>query len=366
MKLIPWSQPDLKTEDKRLLIKSFDSTWISGGYYIQKFEESFSKFVGTKAAISVNNGTSAISLVFQTLKLKPGDEIIIPGFGYLAAANLALQYNLKPIFVDVDIDSFCVEACKIEKKITNKTKLIVVINTYGNVCDLKEIIKIGKKYSLPVLEDSAESLGSTYFKKQSGTLGDFGTYSFQATKTITTGEGGMVIAKNNNKYLKRMSLIRSHGVDKKRYYHILPGNNYRLTNLQASIGYSQLKRIKKIKLIRKKIFNIYLDTLKRNKDISFQIFNKNVDPLVWTLAVRLNHKKDINRDLIIKKMLNNKIETRNGFYSPNYLKIFKKFWSKSLVNSDRLSKYIICLPFYNNLKKKEILYIAEKFLKTIS
>ena len=366
MKLIPWSQPDLKIEDRNLLVKSFDSTWISGGHYIQKFEKEFSKFTGVKAALSVNNGTSAINLVYQTLKLKPGDEIIIPGFGYLAAANLAIQYNLKPIFVDVDINTYCIDVGKIEKKITNKTKLIVIINTYGNVCDLKEIIQIGKKYSLPILEDSAESLGSTYFKKQSGTFGDFGTYSFQATKTITTGEGGMVITKNNNKYLKKMSLIRSHGVDKKRYYHILPGNNFRLTNLQAAIGYSQLKRIKKIKLIRKNIFNIYYDTLKENKDISFQFFNQNIDPLVWTFAIRLNEKKNVNRDKIIKKMLDNKIETRNGFYSPNYLKIFKKFWSKNLVNSDSLSKYIICLPFYNNLKKKEILYISKKLLKIIS
>ncbi len=366
MKLIPWSNPDLKSEDRNLLLKSFNSTWISGGYYVEKFEKLFSKFVGTSAALSVNNGTSAINLVYQTLNLKPGDEIIIPGFGYLAAANLALQYNLKPIFVDVNIDTFCIDVSKIEKKITKRTKLIVIINTYGNVCDLKEIIRIGKKYSIPVLEDSAESLGSTYFKKQSGTLGDFGTYSFQATKTITTGEGGMVIAKNNNKYLKKMRLIRNHGVDKKRYYHILPGNNYRLTNLQASIGYSQLNRIKKIKLLRKNIYNIYCDTLKNNKDISFQVFNQNVDPLVWTFAIKLNDKKNINRDKIIKKMLDNKIETRNGFYSPNNLNIFKSFWSKNLINSDRLSKYIICLPFYNNLKKKEILYISEKLLKIIS
>ena len=189
-KIIPWSQAHFISNEKFHLNRALDSTWVSGGEYVQKFEREFSKYIKSDFALSVNNGTSAIHLAYLALKLKAGDEIIIPSFGYLAAANLALLMNLKPVFADVDLETFCVDFSSIKKKITKKTKLIVVINTYGNVCDLKPILKLAKLKKIDVLEDSAESLGSKYYNKNSGTLADIGTFSFQATKTITTGEGG--------------------------------------------------------------------------------------------------------------------------------------------------------------------------------
>ena len=134
-------------------------------------------------------------LVYLAMGLKRGDEIIVPGFGYMAAANIALQMGIKPVFADVDPETFCVTAENIMKKINSKTKLIVVIHTYGNMCDLNSIIKIAKKKNIPVLEDSAESFGSKYEGRQSGGIADIGTFSFQATKTITTGEGGMIVTK---------------------------------------------------------------------------------------------------------------------------------------------------------------------------
>ncbi|MDA9605013.1 DegT/DnrJ/EryC1/StrS family aminotransferase [Candidatus Pelagibacter sp.] len=366
MKLIPWAKPSLNKVDKKFLIKSFDSNWISDGYYVKKLETNFAKFLKSKNSLTVNNGTSAIHLIYLALNLQKGDEIIFPAYGYMAASNLALQIGIKPIFVDVNPETFCIDVSKIKKKISKKTKLIVIINTYGNLCDFDEIKKIRKETGILILEDAAESLGSTFKNKQSGTFGDFGTFSFQATKIITTGEGGMVTTNSSTDFFNKLKLYRNHGVDKKRYLHVLPGTNFRLTNLQASLGYSQLKRIKLIKERRKQIFSIYQDIFKGNKNIRLQKFNRNVNPLIWTLAIYLNGRKKLNRDKLIASMMKKNIETRNGFYSPNRLKIYHKFRSKDLKVSDNISKNIICLPIYNSLSNKDVRYIANSFLKLVN
>ena len=361
-KIIPWSQAHFISNEKFHLNKAFDSTWISGGSYVKKFENKFCKFIKSNYALSVNNGTSAIHLVYLALKLKKGDEIIIPSFGYLAAANLALLMGLKPVFADVNLETFCIDLQSIKKKITSKTKLIVVINTYGNVCDLNPIIKFAKLKKINVLEDSAESIGSKYSNKNSGTLADIGTFSFHATKTITTGEGGMVITKKNKQFKNLLNLFRNHGIKNKRYMHLVPGHNFRLTNLQASIGYTQIKNFNKISQNRKQSYNLYIKLLKNEKGFKLQKFDKKVNPIVWTMAIVLDDKFFGKRDLIIKKMFKRGIETRNGFFSTNRLSIFKKFYSKDLQNSDFLSKNIICLPLFNGIKKKEIRYIVKTFL----
>jgi perosamine synthetase len=364
MKLIQWAKPNLNSIDRKFLIQSFNSNWISGGYFVDEFEKNLATFLKTKNVLTVNNGTSAIHIIYLALNLKKDDEIIFPAYGYMAASNIALQFGIKPVFVDVDHETFCIDINKIKKKITKKTKLIVVINTYGNICDFVELKKIRKETGILILEDAAESLGSTFGNKQSGTLGDFGTFSLHATKNITTGEGGIVTTSDYESY-NIIKLYRSHGVDTRRYFHILPGGNFRLTNLQAAIGYSQLKRIKLIKKKRKEIFFLYKDLFKKNKKIQLQKFNTNINPMVWTLAINLDNKKNINRDKIIEMMLKKKIETRNGFYSPNRLKIYNKYRSNDLKVSDTLSKYIICLPLHNSLSNKNVKYIAKNFLELI-
>tara|TARA_S200000501_G_C20822312_1_gene743430 strand:- start:401 stop:1498 length:1098 start_codon:yes stop_codon:yes gene_type:complete len=364
MKFIPWAKPSLNRLDKKFLIKSFDSNWISGGNFVNKLENSFAKFLKSKKTLTVNNGTSAIHIIYLALNLKRGDEIILPAYGYMAASNLALQMGIKPVFVDVDHETFCINVNKIRKKITKKTKLIVAINTYGNVCDFKELKKIRKETGIFILEDAAESLGSTLNDRQSGTFGDFGTFSFQATKNITTGEGGIVVT-NNKEIYKKMSLYRNHGIYKERYLHIVPGNNFRLTNLQASIGFSQLKRIKLIKKRRNEIFFLYKELFRKNRNIKLQKFNQNVNPMVWTLAINLDYKKNLKRNKLIDLMMRRNIETRNGFYSPNRLRIYKKFKSNDLDISDKISENIICLPLYNALSNKNVKYIAKNFLELI-
>ena len=362
MNIIPWAKPDYYGYEKKYINQALKSTWLSEGKFVKKLENKVCKFVNSKFAISVTSCTAALHLAYLALELKRGDEVIIPGYGYLAAANIALQMGLKPIFAEVDLETFCITSKNIEKKITLKTKLIVVSNTYGNVCDFDSIIKIGKTNKIPILEDSAESFGSLYKKKQSGTLGEIGTYSFQATKTITTGEGGMIVTRMDKHFIKKLKLYRNHGVKDKRYYHYVPGGNFRLTNIQAAIGCAQLKKIATIISKRKKIYHYYSDLFKNIDGLKLQIFSPKVKPVIWTFAIVLDPEAFVNRDKIIKYMKTKSIETRSGFYSPNRLPLYKGCDTFNLKYSEKLSKNIICLPFFASLKEKEMEYIAKTLL----
>tara|TARA_B100001971_G_scaffold67933_1_gene62550 strand:- start:53 stop:1159 length:1107 start_codon:yes stop_codon:yes gene_type:complete len=360
--MIPWARPNYHGDEKKYVNQALKSTWLGDGIFMKNFEKKFSNYINSKSALSVANGTIAFNLIYLAMGLKKGDEVIIPGFGYLAAANIALQMGIKPVFADVDIKTFCVTAKNIEKKITYKTKLIVVIHTYGNVCDLDPIIKIAKFKKIPVLEDAAESFGSLYKGRQSGGVADIGTYSFHATKTITTGEGGMIVTNKNKEFIERLRAFRDHGVKITRYYHYLPGTNFRLTNIQAALGYAQLKSFSKIITERRRVYEYYGKLFKNIDGIRLQIFSSKIDPVVWTFAIVLDPEVFIHRDKIIKKMKDQGIETRNGFYSPCRLPIYKKYKTSHLKNSNKLSKNIICLPFFTSLKEKEMDYIAKTLL----
>tara|TARA_Y100000590_G_scaffold470031_1_gene661495 strand:+ start:3941 stop:5041 length:1101 start_codon:yes stop_codon:yes gene_type:complete len=360
--MIPWAKPNYHGYEEKYVRQALKSTWLSDGSFIRNFEKEFSNYIDSKFAISVTNGTTALHLVYLAMGLKKGDEIIIPGFGYLAAANIALQMGLKPVFADVDLETFCITAENIKKRITSKTKLIVVIHTYGNVCDLKPIMKVAKKKRIMVLEDSAESFGSKYYGKQSGSVGDIGTFSFQATKTITTGEGGMIVTNKDKNFTDRLKAFRNHGVKITRYYHHLPGHNFRLTNVQAAIGYAQLKRFSKIISERKRVYKYYKRIFKNEEGLKPQLFLTEIKPVVWTFALLLDPKIFINRDKIIQKMKEKGVETRNGFYSPCRLPLYHRYKTSHLKNSNNLSKNIICLPFFTSLKEKEMDYIAKTLL----
>ena len=357
-KFIPWASPKLFSLEKKLVLDALNSNWISGGYYIDKFENSLKKYLKTKYAFLVTNGTSALHLAYLGCGLKRNDEILIPAFGYLAAANIAMLMGLKIRFVDVDKKTFCMSLENLKKKVTKNTKAVVTINTYGNMYELKKISNFLKKKNIVFIEDAAESLGSKLNNKHSGTFGDIGTFSFHATKNLTTGEGGLVIT-NNKKYAKKIELYRSHGVLKKRYFHIVHGHNFRLTNFQAALGIAQLSKINHIIKIRKKIYKKYLSEIKKiNKKIIIQKIENNCNYVPWTFALVIDNNFNVKRDKLIKEFNKKKIETRNGFYSPNKLQIFKN--SKGLVSSDELSKKIICLPIHLNMKILDVIKIINR------
>lgn len=344
--------------EEKYLVEALHSSWISGGPFVDRLERELAVFSGSPFVLAASNGTTAIHLVYLGMGLQPGDEVIVPGFCYLAAANIALQMGIKPVFAEVDPETYCVTAEAIEAVLTPRTKLIVVVHTYGNVCEMDDIMSLSKSKGIPVLEDAAESFASKYKGRQSGAIAQFGTYSFQATKTITTGEGGMVLT-DNEALAQKMALYRSHGVLGRRYWHELPGHNFRLTNLQAALGCAQLERLDSIIKERKRIHRTYTAALKGNEGLRLQTFRPEVDPVLWALAVELDPVAyPQGRDKVMEQLMEEGIETRNGFYAASQLPIYPD--CAALPICERLANNVISLPTFASLNDQQINDISSK------
>lgn len=355
---IPWSQPDFWGLEEQYLVEALRSTWISGGAFVNRFEREVAAFCRLPFALSSSNGTTAIHLAYLGMGLRPGDEVIVPGFCYLAAANIALQMGVKPVFAEVDPDTFCVTAAAIEAVMTPRTKLIVAVHTYGNVCEMDEIMSLSQSKGVLVLEDAAESFASKHKGRQSGAIAQLGAYSFQATKTITTGEGGMVVT-DDEALARKMTLYRSHGVLSRRYWHELPGHNFRLTNLQAALGCAQLQRLDSIIKERKRVHRTYTAALKDIAGIRLQVFGSEVDPVLWTLALELDPAAYTQgRDKLIEQLAAEGIETRNGFYAASQLPIYPE--CEPLPICERLANNVISLPTFPSLDDQRINHISSR------
>lgn len=359
MKNIPWASPHYWGNEERYVVDALRSSWISGGAYVERLEEDFARFCDVPYAIAASNGTTALHMAYLALNIGPGDEVIVPGFGFMAAANIALHVGAKPVFSEVSADSWCMTASDVEKCITPKTKAIVPIHTYGNVCDMSPIMELAQSKGLIVIEDAAESIGSKYKGKMSGTIAPVGIYSFHATKTITTGEGGAVVT-NDVELRDRMRLFRSHGMSTRRYWHEVAGHNFRLTNMQAAIGCAQLEQIDKIICERDRVYQIYKDMLENMDGVVLQKYSEQVDPVVWAIAIALDISAfPQGRDKVIDRLKEMGIETRPGFYSANTMPHI--YGEMHLPICEHLSRQVISLPSSPTLTKEEIEYVCASF-----
>ncbi|MBI4945432.1 MAG: DegT/DnrJ/EryC1/StrS family aminotransferase [Bacteroidetes bacterium] len=359
---IPWTKPDFWGNEIKYVTDALESSWISGGTYLDKLENDFKKVLDKKHVLAVSNGTTAIHLAYLGLGLKPNDEVVVPGFSFLAASNIALHMGLKPVFAEVDPDTWCLSPKHLPKYISSKTKAIIPIHTYGNVCNMNKIMRIAKEKKIAVIEDCAESLFSKYKGNYCGSFGNISTFSFQATKTITTGEGGLV-ATDSEDLNKKMMLYRSHGMDRSKsfYWHEVPGHNFRLTNFQAAMGVAQFEKINVILSERKRVYEEYKKHLTGVDGIVLQKIEKDVDPVIWALALKL-HSKNFpqGRDKVIEQLREKGIETRPGFFASSLLKIYKKH---SLPICENISRHVLSLPTFPSLKNAEISFVCNELLQ---
>ncbi|MFP3485731.1 MAG: DegT/DnrJ/EryC1/StrS family aminotransferase [Vulcanisaeta sp.] len=246
-------RPWINDDDINLVIEVLRSGQLSaiGGKWNTALEQELSKYLGVKHAIAVSNGTVALHVALKALGVGPGDEVITTPFTFAASATAILHANAIPVFADIDRETLNISPAYIEEVISDRTKAIVVVHLAGYPAEMDEIMKIARERGLYVIEDTAQALGAMYRGKFAGSIGDVGTFSFYPTKTITTGEGGAVVT-NNDEVARIARLLRSHGETAKYYYELL-GYNYRMTEFQAALGYSQLRRIEEI-IKRKEAF----------------------------------------------------------------------------------------------------------------
>lgn len=363
MKTIPWANAVFGGNEKKYVMEALDSTWISGGYFVDTLEKEFLAFHKADYGLSVSNGTTALHLALLSAGIHRGDEVIVPGFTFVAPVNMIIACGATPIFVEIDQDTWLLDPSSIEKAITPKTKAIIIVNLYGNVCDMEPICAIAAKYKLLIIEDNAESPFSTYNGQYTGTIGDIGCFSFQATKTITTGEGGFVITKHKNIYNK-MCIIRDHGMQKdKRYWHTHIGYNFRLTNLQAAIGLAQLEQIDTIIADRARIYEKYTERLSIQSGIQLQYYTENINPVVWALVLKIDQNIfKCDRDTLIQKMKQKGIETRPGFYPCTVLPLYSEYTKNSLPICEDVGENLISLPFFVSLSDNDIDCICDTLL----
>lgn len=357
---IPISRPNLVREDLSEIKKCFDSTWISSkSLWVEKFEEEFSKKVsGTKYSVSVNSGTSALFLALKALNIGPNDEVILPTLTMIATVNAVTWVGAKPVLVDsTSYNDWNINLQEIEKKITKKTKAILPVHIYGYPCDMDEINKIAKKHGLFVIEDAAEAMGTLYKGKKAGSYGDISCFSLYVNKIITTGNGGMVCTNNRDIYklIKKLSFFDFN--EKIHFKHNLIGYNLVLSGLQAALGLSQLKRFEQVLHKRRQIFDWYYKNLK-DTNIKFISSHHKNDPNYWFPAIIVDNAK--TKNVIVRELLRNKIETRNFFLPIHLQPVYKnKFNEEKYPVSEFFLERGILLPSFFDLSFAQVSNICK-------
>ena len=359
LKDVPLYEPLLGNLEKKYVNNCLDTNWISSkGKYVKLFENEFKNFIKTKYAISICNGTAALHVALLALGIKSKDEVITPTFTYIATANSINYVGASVKFVDSKISSWQIDEDKIIESINSKTKAILIPHIYGQTCEMAKIKKICKKNKLFLIEDCAEAFGSYYKNKHVGTFGDVSTFSFFGSKTITTGEGGMVVT-NNYKIAKKAEELKMVGNDKDKYYwHNIIGYNYRMTNICAAIGLGQLSRAKKILAKKRRIFEIYKNNL-MNLPLYLHVEQQGTTHSYWVISIRLvNYRL---RDKLRNYLNKFKIETRPTFYPIHTMPMyFKKIYKNKFPNATLLGRSGINLPSGPTLTINQIKYVCDK------
>lgn len=362
--MIPVNKPVITGKDAKYIFKTAKSGWISSaGPEIKIFEKNFKKFIGKKFAATVSSGTAALEISLKCLNLKKNDEVIIPNFTIISNLLAVIKVGARPVAIDCDIKTWNMDIDLIEKAISKRTKAIIATHIYGYPIEIDKIKKICKKRKIYLIEDAAEVIGHNYKDKKCGYFGDISVFSFYANKHITTGEGGMILTDDSQFYKKIQSYKNLCFGKINRYNHDDIGWNYRFTNLQASLGISQLKRIASIIKKKKEIGELYYNYLKNNKNIYIQSPTyKGLKNIYWVVGILILNKK-FTADEIRKKLYKHGIDTRAFFWPMSKQKILKKYKIKltgNFNNSEILSKYGFYLPSGLGTTKKEIKFISNR------
>ena len=367
-KFIPVYEPTITQKEIAYVYEAVKSGWVSSlGEFITQFEQKFAEFIGVKYALAVSNGTTALHLALVSLGIKEGDEVIVPDLTFIATANAVAYTGAKPVFADIDPETWCIDPEDIKRKITRKTRAIIPVHLYGHPADMEPIMDIAKEYGLYIVEDCAEAHGAEYKGRRVGSIGNCGVFSFYGNKIITTGEGGMITT-NDEKLYEKAKYLRDHAMSKeKRYWHTEIGYNYRLTNMQAALGLAQLERIDEIIKKKRQIFEWYKEALRGIDGIKLNSEKEWAKNVFWMVCLVNENFDEEKRDRFMKALKEKGIDTRPFFYPCSMMPMYK---ADNFVNPNAYNIYMkgINLPSGYNLNKEVVEWICEEikiFLKYI-
>lgn len=350
--------PNLSKSIPRLN-KAIRAGWISSaGKHVREFESFFSKKLNTKYSVTMSNGTTALISAINSLKTSNTNYIALPSLTFGACANAIKSNNMKPVFIDSDINHWNISISDLKKKYNiYKFKILIVVHLNGHSANIIEIKKFCKKKKIKIIEDCAEALFTKFKKKYVGNFGDVATFSFFANKLITTGEGGMCSTNLKNVY-KKIKISASHGMDpKKKYWHIRDGFNHRMTSLQSIIGITMLQQVKTFIKARKFNNSFYLNYFKNKKYFQYVTPYDGDDPVMWYFPFVLSNKFKHKKIKLMKFLGKKNIEVRSFFYPLDTMKIFSK--KKTCPNANKFSEKGIYLPIDPTLSLNKLKYICK-------
>ncbi len=327
--MIPQIEPWIDNKELIELKKVIKSTFITENYYTKKFEDKIKKYTDSKYAITLSNGTVAQYAALVAMGVKPKDEIIVPNLTFISTATAIIMAGAIPVLCEIKQDTLCIDIFKAQKLVNKKTKAIVPVHLYGQSSDMDSVKLFAKKNKLLIFEDAAQGIGVKFNKKHVGTFGTAGMISFYGNKTITTGQGGIVLT-NNKKILKKIMQLKNHGRDSTgTFIHQNIGYNFAFTEMQAAIGISQMKKLPKIIEKKRKINHFYTKKLKKISQLMPIHIDKRTEPVFWFTSFLSNES-----DKLSKYLLKKNIQTRKFFYPLHMQPCFKKNKIIKNVNSD--------------------------------
>lgn len=369
MERISIANPVFRGNEKKYLDECIETGWVSAnGRFIDEFQKKFAEFCGTKYALACSNGTVTLHLALIALGIQPGDEVIMPTLTYIATANAVRMIGAKPVFVDSDPDTWNVDPKAIEAAITPKTKAIIPVHLYGLSCDMTAIMDVADRHHISVIEDAAEAHGAKWNGKVVGSMGAIGSFSFFGNKIITSGEGGMLVT-DDEKLFNTMKLYRSQGVDpnQKRYWHIVSGYNYRMTNMQAAVGLGQLEDVEWHLAQRRRVAEVYTRLFKEKLEgyVQIQKVNNPENHVYWMNSVVLTDRVKKERDQVMAEMEEKNIEMRPLFYPMHVMPPFEDK-SLSFPVAEKLSRRGINLPSHAEMNDEKIEYVVNCLKEVIT
>lgn len=375
---IPITKPFLGDEEIHSASEAIKSGWVSQGPMVKKFEEAFCTLSGAEFAVATTSCTTALHLALIAASVESGDEVIVPAFTFIASANVVEYIGAKPVFVDIDISTFDIDTSKIEEKITKNTRAIMPVHLFGLCADMEPIMEIVKKYRLAVVEDAACAVGSLYDGKWAGTFGVAGAFSFHPRKIITTGEGGMITT-NDKEIAEKCRELRSHGgkvSDLERHNKgdfALPehddlGYNYRMTDIQASIGLAQLKKLDDIITKRRKIATTYDENFSGIKGLAVPLAEQKYFHTYQSYVLRITGDAALDRDSLALKLQETGISTRQGTHSVPHLGYYRRkygYTEKDFPLSLKADKTSLTIPLFPSMSEESRLFVIEEIRKNL-
>ena len=364
---IAYTKPSITDLEVTYATDAARNGWGENCYdYIYKFENAFKEHLNVKYSISTSSCTGALHMGMHALGIGPGDEVIMANTNWVATAAPIIHLGATPIFVDILSDSWCIDPEQVEKAISKKTKAIIAVHLYGNLCDMERLLNIGKKYNIPIIEDAAEAIGSIYKDKRAGSMGEFGAFSFHGTKTITTGEGGIFVT-NNDKLFEKVLTLSNHGRkrgEKRQFWPEMAGFKYKMSNISASIGLAQMERIDE--LIEKKR-NTFLSY---KKYLSKYPLKMNPEENLckngfWMPTIVFDKKLQISNSSLIKFLSSYNIDARVFFWPLTQTQIYgKKAFNKNYL-SESIHNRALNLPSSSDIREYEIKFVCDLIAKFI-